>query len=535
MQAPAPEADRGKLILLWAVFAARPLCVEDLQCALMLDEERSGDSDHTIPDNSLVSLCHGLITIERESRTVLLVRKYRKPSYQPPSYQLPDSTARDALKPLLFDAGLEPHSHLATLCITRLKSCGFLEAVIYDEFELATAFKRHRLLEYAYDWWSHHARRSNSARIDGIASDFLISCPNFPVRVSRHRDFFNDFSPVHLAAWYNLPKHICSLAKMGYKAGKQSPTSRWTALMAASYRGHAAVIRQLIPSLFGPTQSNSATIWRNVKNGVKKALHRLDSGINAVNARGHNALMLAAMTGHADIVQMLLDAGAKVNAVDNQGYSALMAASVRGHFPAVQVLLRAPVVQVNLCCTKGANALLLALDNQHIDVFKALLQHPEIDLNGRDSQDRTPLIQAAMRGRRAMVEALLQAPRTQVNLIDAAGTNALMWASRNGHHEVVQILLQAPGIRVNCRDNEGKTALIRASITGSALAVKALLQVPGIEASAVDYKGWTALGWARMVAQGEIDWLTAVDREACRKVVDLLLQFNEGNKAVVNG
>ncbi|KAH6902429.1 ankyrin repeat-containing domain protein [Coprinopsis sp. MPI-PUGE-AT-0042] len=511
-QAPAPDANRGTVILLWAAFAARPLCVEDLQCAMMMDEERSGDSGRKLPDNSLISLCHGLITIEKESRTVHLVH----------------STARDALKPLLINAVLDPHSYLASLCITRLKSCEFLEADIRDEVELTTVFKRHRLLEYAYDWWSHHVRRSRSPRIERITLDFLISCSAFPVRISRHRDFFIDFSPVHLAAWYNLPQHVSTVTGMGYRVGRQSSTSRWTALMAASYQGHTSVTRQLISF----RQDRSTTPWRKVKNSLKRAFRSFDSGINAVNARGHTALMLAAMMGHANIAQMLLDAGAKVNAIDNQGYSALMAASMRGHLEVVQVLLRAPGLQVNLCCEKGTTALLLALDNEHVDVFKALLQHPEINLNGRDGQDRTPLIQASIRGRCAMVKALLQAPRTQVNLIDTAGTNALMWASRNGHHEVVEALLQAPGIKVNCRDNEGKTALIRASITGSALVVKALLQVPDIEVNAVDYKGWTALGWARMVAQGEIDWLTAVDREACRKVVDLLLQFKEGHKGI---
>ena len=126
-----------------------------------------------------------------------------------------------------------------------------------------------------------------------------------------------------------------------------------------------------------------------------------------------------------------------------------------------------------------------------------------------------------------MVKALLDVPRIQVNLIDATGMTALMYASRNVYPDVVEILLQAPGIKVNCQDNEGKTALIRAAITGSTKVVKILLQVPEIDVNAVDYKGWTALGWARMLAYGEVDWITAVDEEACAKVVELLLQYKE--------
>ncbi|KAH6902425.1 ankyrin repeat-containing domain protein [Coprinopsis sp. MPI-PUGE-AT-0042] len=138
-----------------------------------------------------------------------------------------------------------------------------------------------------------------------------------------------------------------------------------------------------------------------------------------------------------------------------------------------------------------------------------------------------------MKGRVEMVAALLQAPRIQVNIVDMAGTNALMWASRNDHLEVLKTLLPAVGIDANSYDKQGTTALMHASITGSVSVVEALLAVPGIDVNAVDCKGWTALGWARMVAQGEIDWLTAVDRGACRKVVDLLLQFKEERKGTI--
>ena len=46
---------------------------------------------------------------------------------------------------------------------------------------------------------------------------------------------------------------------------------------------------------------------------------------------GQTALMLAVSHGRADMVKMLLDAGASVNIQDEDGSTALMCASEHGH------------------------------------------------------------------------------------------------------------------------------------------------------------------------------------------------------------
>ena len=49
-------------------------------------------------------------------------------------------------------------------------------------------------------------------------------------------------------------------------------------------------------------------------------------------------LMWAAFTGHTNIVQMLILAGANAQARDNQGMTALMIASEAGHQEVVNIL-----------------------------------------------------------------------------------------------------------------------------------------------------------------------------------------------------
>jgi uncharacterized protein len=56
---------------------------------------------------------------------------------------------------------------------------------------------------------------------------------------------------------------------------------------------------------------------------------------------GHTALMSAAAAGNADVIRLLIEAGADVNAVDDEGASALSLARANGHSEAAAALLAA--------------------------------------------------------------------------------------------------------------------------------------------------------------------------------------------------
>ena len=58
-----------------------------------------------------------------------------------------------------------------------------------------------------------------------------------------------------------------------------------------------------------------------------------------INEKGQTALILAAECGHADIVELLLEAGAKVDLQANNGQTALAAAAENGHADIVEILL----------------------------------------------------------------------------------------------------------------------------------------------------------------------------------------------------
>ena len=86
----------------------------------------------------------------------------------------------------------------------------------------------------------------------------------------------------------------------------------WTALMRASKKGHREVVEKLL------------------ENGAK---------IDLQNKNGSTALMIASQNGHMEVVGKLLENGAKVDLQKKDGFTALMIASQNGR-KEVKMLLR---------------------------------------------------------------------------------------------------------------------------------------------------------------------------------------------------
>ena len=82
--------------------------------------------------------------------------------------------------------------------------------------------------------------------------------------------------------------------------------------------------------------------------------------VDATNAKGFSALILASYDNHLDATRCLLDAGANPNHQDSTGNSALMGVSFKG-YPEIARLLIGRGADVNLQSGNGGTALLLAV------------------------------------------------------------------------------------------------------------------------------------------------------------------------------
>ncbi len=125
---------------------------------------------------------------------------------------------------------------------------------------------------------------------------------------------------------------------------------------------------------------------------------------------GRTALILAAVGGQIDIVELLLAANARVNVGDDAGTTALGWAASQGHAGVVRLLIAA-----------GAR----------------------IDVQNR--QGLTPLIFAAKQSRLQSLELLIEAG-ADLNIVDFTGRGALGWA-RNGRDPRIEQTLEQAGAR----------------------------------------------------------------------------------------
>jgi ankyrin repeat protein len=220
------------------------------------------------------------------------------------------------------------------------------------------------------------------------------------------------------------------------------------------------------------------------------------------------ALFEAAREGRAEMVDVLLKAGANPNPRQPEHPSALAAAAASGHRNIVDVLLTK-----NPAAAAISHALVAAAGTGRHEIARLLWQHgtpagparskalihaassmrgseqdhvatinflldvgTPVNITDGD-KDWTPLHFAAYHGHPVVAEALLKRG-ADPNARDADGATALWWTAGVGRHEATVVLLGShAGVQadVNARDNEGRTPLWRAAYNKDARTVELLL------------------------------------------------------------
>ena len=145
--------------------------------------------------------------------------------------------------------------------------------------------------------------------------------------------------------------------------------------------------------------------------------------MNRPNANRYTPLMEAIKTGHADCVELLLDAGADVNNRDFEGYLPLIRATIEGNVQSVAAIINAGA-DVNTTSRPGGY---------------------------------TSLMHAAKKGHYLCIEILIESG-ANVNMVNRNGCTALMYAVRVNDIRCVNPLLKA-GADVNLIDRRGVNVL----------------------------------------------------------------------------
>lgn len=230
------------------------------------------------------------------------------------------------------------------------------------------------------------------------------------------------------------------------------------------------------------------------------------ASVVAADDYGQTPLMLAASNSETELVNMLLEAGAKpsLNAKDKAGRTALInaAGSFRASSLPIMRTLLGSGAKVNEANEDGATALMLAAKSASVERVETLLKSgATASVNAKDKRGLPALIYAITGYGQSEIELIktvkaLLAAGAHVNEVDETGRTALMHLAegyRTGMTELVQTLIDA-GANVKTANNDGQTPLMLAAKANAIDTVKVLLQKgAGDSVNAKDQKGATAL------------------------------------------
>jgi ankyrin repeat protein len=141
----------------------------------------------------------------------------------------------------------------------------------------------------------------------------------------------------------------------------------------------------------------------SVRSLIKQAVD-----VNAAQGDGMTALHWAALNGDADLAQMLLYAGASVKATTRLGgYNPLYMAAKSGHAPVIDILLNAGS-DANGAALDGLTPLMMAASSGNVDAVESLVKRGA-SVNAKESENgQTPLAFAAAFNRPEVITALLR-------------------------------------------------------------------------------------------------------------------------------
>ncbi|KAI1110199.1 ankyrin repeat-containing domain protein [Nemania sp. NC0429] len=319
----------------------------------------------------------------------------------------------------------------------------------------------------------------------------------------------------------------------------------YTALHLAASIGHSKAVKALLeaesdfnalnckgwsPLLFASKNGNVTSIRALL------SCNRLDLDVKDVENK-QTAVSWAAQSGHAEVIELLADAGSDINSLDDRGYTPLMFAAEEGHSDSIRALLKfRPELDLQNSVSKQS-AVSLAAAHGYIQVAELLIE-AGCDIYSSASQQYLPLKLAAESGNlqllqtfftikssadtpskgpfrvKAIAETLRHACESEVRedsgcsktrdfilgkgqyltSIDEYGRTVLSWAAESGSEETVKSLLVG-GVGSGGSDKNGRTPLSWAAGSGSKEIVQLLLE-NGAEPDGSDSNGRTPLSWA---------------------------------------
>ena len=226
-------------------------------------------------------------------------------------------------------------------------------------------------------------------------------------------------------------------------------------------------------------------------------------------------LHLAALNGHLEAVQLLIESGAGVSAPDREHTKPLTCACMRGHREVAEYLLGhgASVAERD---DRGTTPLLAAAASGNLDLVRFLVEKGAV-VSDRTNDGESALHNAAFARNAETIGYLLDAG-LDVNDLNVDHQTPLLYASSRGRVEVIRLLVER-GADLNIRDKDSISVLCVAAYQGRTESIETLLNLGANVNEAPNRWGMTPLlaaMWSNRMPAFEllIDRGAVVDKSA---------------------
>jgi Ankyrin repeats (3 copies) len=233
------DASLGRKVLSWISYAKRPLTVSEMQHAVKVKTSSTGIEERDlISENILVSVCAGIVTVDRGTNIIRLVHY----------------TTQDYLSRTLLDAKQE----IGNACLTYLLFNDFKDGYCSTDEALESLLNQNPLLDYAARHWAHHVCTLTEP-VTEVALKFLADTsrttlsfqvmnigpyhyPNYSQGYSKR------VSGLHLCAYFGMHSIVTKMLEI--QSNRENvdikDSNHQTPLSWAAGNGHEAVVQLLL-------------------------------------------------------------------------------------------------------------------------------------------------------------------------------------------------------------------------------------------------------------------------------------------------
>ncbi|KAK3338418.1 purine and uridine phosphorylase [Neurospora tetraspora] len=348
-------AEHAMYVLLWLTYTQRPLKVDELRHALAVKVGAKDLNRGDLIPHLNLSMYAGLAVIDDKTQEVRLVH-----------YTTQEYLEQRHFKPALYT---NPHVTITDICVTYLMLSVFKSGPCSLKDEYIERISAYSLYLYAARYWAHHARLCSepselllkflgcneatrgAAQADHVGTSFYFTKANSAKLRSEGSYFCKLRSELHLAARYDLHQAVEALLEKGHDLNALE--TRKTPLYVALEHGNITTAQILLRKGEQVIRSGGipvlhafcADIYGHTEVDVSMVDDLLNRGARIAYDCGNCPLLVwGAGYDQEQLVDLLLQRGAKVESLNDYRFTPLFAAASVGHTTAAPAATNSPAM-----------------------------------------------------------------------------------------------------------------------------------------------------------------------------------------------